>query len=151
RRLPSEEKGSGCQLLLWILAKPVVKDDDTERIEELSLVLMDALHLAVEDGVGVHDLARRSLEPVGEQGLGLSLGLAELQPEALVLGERLQTTELSQVDDPAIADRSGNRLSERRVGQQQPPARRDPVRLVVEAFGEHLRQILHRRRSEKFR
>ena len=38
---------------------------------------------------------------------------------------------------------------ERRVGQQQPAPRRDAVGLVVEALGEHLGQVLDRRRAQQ--
>ena len=46
-----------------------------------------------------------------------------------------------EIGDPAVADRVGDQLRQRRVGQQQPAPRRDAVGLVVEPLGEHLGEV----------
>ena len=48
-----------------------------KRVEQLPLVFVDALDLAIEDGVRIDDLPGRGFEPLGELQLGLALGLAE--------------------------------------------------------------------------
>ena len=45
--------------------------------------------------------------------------------------------------DPALADGGGDRCGEAGIGQQQEAPLGDAVGLVVEAFGEHLREIGH--------
>ena len=111
---------------------------------------MDALDLAVEDGVRVYRLAGGRFEPIGKLHFGLALGLAEGVMQAPVVGQRLELAQLAEVGHPAVADGAGDRASERRVRQPQPAARRDAVGLVVETLGEHLGQILDRRGAQQF-
>ena len=56
-----------------------------------------------------------------------------------------------EIRDPAVADGVGDRAGERRIRQQQPAPRRDPVGLVVETLGEHLREILDGHRAQQLR
>ena len=99
--------------------------------------------------VRVHDLPGRRLEPVGKLHFGLALGLAEVVAKALVVGQRLELAQLTEVGDPAVADGLGDGAGERRVGQQQPAPRRDAVGLVVEPLGKHLGQVLDRHRAQQ--
>jgi hypothetical protein len=55
-----------------VLPKAVVENDDAQRVQELSLVLVDPLHLTIEDVVRVDRLTGRRAEPVGELHLRLS-------------------------------------------------------------------------------
>jgi hypothetical protein len=71
----------------WVLPEPVVEHYDPECIQELTLVLVDAFDLAVEDRLWINDLSCRPAKPVAELSLGISLGLAEVIAEATVLGE----------------------------------------------------------------
>ena len=54
-----------------------------EDVEQLALVLVDAFDLAVKDRVGIDDLARCRLEPVGECNLGLAFCEREIVRETL--------------------------------------------------------------------
>ena len=110
---------------------------------------MDALDLAIEDGVRIHDLAGRRLEPVGKLQLGLALGLAERVAKASVVGQRFEFAQLSEVGDPAVADGFGDRAGQGGVRQQQPAPRRDAIGFVAEALGKHLGQILDCRRAQQ--
>ena len=83
RRLAGEEERPRRHLEVRILAQPVVEHHDAQRIEQLPLVFVDALDLAIEDGVRVHRLTGGRLEPVGKLRLGFALGLAEGVAKAL--------------------------------------------------------------------
>ena len=71
RRFAGEEECPRRHLELGILPQPVVEHDDAQRIQQLPLVFVNALDLAVEDGVRVHRLPDGRLEPIGELQLGL--------------------------------------------------------------------------------
>ena len=68
--LPAKKNVRGGIVERRVLAQPVVEHDDVQRVEQLPLVLVDALDLAVEDRVGIDRLPGRRLEPVGEPRLG---------------------------------------------------------------------------------
>ena len=40
-----------------VFSQPVVQHDNAQRVEQLSLVFVDALDLAIKDGVRIHRLA----------------------------------------------------------------------------------------------
>ena len=126
-----------------VLAQPVVQDDDAQAVQQLSLVLVDALDLAVEDRARIDGDVRGRFQPVRETRLGLRLGLADGVAKARIVGERLQPGEVSEVGDPAVADRLGDAAGQGRVGQQEPAPRRHAVGLVVEALGKQVGQVLH--------
>ena len=94
RRLAREEEGARRRRELGVRAHPVVEHDDAQRVQQLALVFMDALHLAVEDRVGIDGLAGGGLQPVGEADLGLALGLADAGLEVAVVGQRRQVPQL---------------------------------------------------------
>ena len=83
--------------------------------------------------------------------LRLAFRLADGGAKRVVVGERFQFLQLREVGDPAVADGLGDDGRQRRVGQQQPAARRDAVGFVVEAFGEHGREIRHHPLLEQLR
>jgi hypothetical protein len=58
---------------------------------------VDALDLAVEDGLRVHHEPGRRPEPVRELPFCRALGLAEVVEEAGVVGQRCQAPELAEV------------------------------------------------------
>ena len=55
---------------------------------------MNALDLAVEDGIGVDGQPRRHAQPGGESRLGRALGLAEAVEERSVIGQGRDLLEL---------------------------------------------------------
>ena len=59
RRLAGEEERARRHLEVRVLPQPVVEHDDAQRVQELPLVLVDALDLAVEDRIRV-DASRRT-------------------------------------------------------------------------------------------
>src|SRR4029453_1792758 len=66
RRFAGEEESSWRYLQIRLVAQPVVKHNDTERVKQLTLVFMDAFDLAIEEAVSVYRLAGRLLEPIGK-------------------------------------------------------------------------------------
>src|SRR5207248_752191 len=69
------------------------------------------------------------------------LGLTKPRPKRRVVRKWNQAEELTEIRYPTVANRLGHEAGELRVGQHQPAARRDPVRLIVEALGEHLGEV----------
>ena len=49
RRLAGEEESARRHLEIGVLAQPVVKHHDAQRVQQLPLVFVDALDLAIED------------------------------------------------------------------------------------------------------
>ena len=110
---------------------------------------MDALHLAVEDRVGIHGLAGGGFQPVGEADLRRALGIADAGLEVAVVGQRPQVPQLVEIGRPPFADRLGDGAGEQGIGHQQPAPRRDAVGLVVEALGKHGREIADRHAAQQ--
>ena len=149
RGLAGEEERPRRHGEVRVVAQPVVKHDDPQRIEQLPLVLVNPLDLAVEDGIRAYLLAGRRLEPGSEARLGLALGLPEGVAKTSIAGKRRKPAELTEVGNPIGADGLGDRASQGRVCQQQPAPRRDAVGLVVEALGKHFGQVLDRLGAEQ--
>ena len=149
RRLAGEEERARRHLEARVLPQPVVEHDHAQRVQQLPLVFVDALDLAVEDRVGIDAHAGRRLEPFAQTRLGLALGVADGVAKAGVVGERRELRELGEVGDPAVADRLGDAAGERRIGQQQPAPRGHAVGLVVEALGEHLGEVPDGHRAQQ--
>ena len=105
---------------------------------------MDALHLAIEDAVGINGFARVALKPIGELHFGFALGLEKCltKRSSSASGLSLRSWLRSVIHSSPIA--SVMRLRERRICQQQPAAGRDAVGLVVETLGKHFGQIFDR-------
>ena len=55
--LPAKKKVRGVDVQVGVVPQPVVEHDDVQHVEQLPLVFVDALDLAVEDRVGIDDLA----------------------------------------------------------------------------------------------
>ena len=117
--------------------------DDAHDVEELALVLVDALNLDVEHGVGGHLDAGGLLDHLGAESLALLLGGAPLGLELLVLGEGGELLEERGVGDPLVgADGLGDDVGELRVAEREPAAGSDAVGLVLELLGVELGEVL---------
>ena len=150
RRLAGEEERPRRHLEARVLPQPVVEHDDAQRVEQLPLVLVDALDLAVEDRVRDPPSAPRSIgasRRSADLAARLAARNASRKPASSASGLSLASS--AEVGDPAVADGLGDDAGERRVRQQQPAPRRDAVGLVAEALGEHLGQVLHRGRAQQ--
>jgi len=87
-RLARKEKRVRHHLTARIAEQAVVEHEDVKHVEQLALVLVDTLDLAVEDRVGIHHLAVRRPQPAGKRQLGLPLRLPKLLAETGVPNER---------------------------------------------------------------
>ncbi len=72
-RFAGEEECARHHFCVGILPQPVINDDDSQRVQQLSLIFVDAFDLAIEDRVRVHELPRRRFEPIGKPCFGLAL------------------------------------------------------------------------------
>ena len=111
-------------------------------VHELALVGVEALHLNVEDGVGVDDQTGLGLNVGGQTllvgALGGTYGLQELG----VVLELLELFQLKGVLQPAIANGLGHELGIGGVGLGKEATVRDTVGLVVELLGRQGIEVL---------
>ena len=75
RGLAGEEERPRRHLQVRVLPQPVVEHHDAQGVEKLPFVFMDALDLAIEDGVRIHGLPGGGFEPLGELSLASRLAL----------------------------------------------------------------------------
>ena len=108
--------------------------DDVEREHLLALVLVDALDLDVDDGVGGNGHALLERHELAHDGLGFGLGGGQALKNILVVSE---FGELAQVAGaaPIGADHIVEQAGERGVGAMDPTAEGDAVGLVGELLG----------------
>src|SRR5208283_5570120 len=70
RGLAGEEKGARRNGQARVLPQALIENDDPQRVEQLPLVFVNALDLAIERRVRVDAGLRLRLEPVAEPRLG---------------------------------------------------------------------------------
>ena len=116
----------------------VILVDEVEQVELLALVLMQALGLDVEHGVGVDGHALGALQPVGQRLLVVSLHLGEALQHVHVVFVGQQLFQLSGILAEAGADELLDQAGQGGVALQQPAAEGDAVCLIVEFLGVQL-------------
>ena len=85
-RLRPKEEGLGRKIHIGVIPQLVIQVDDVQDIEQLALVLMEALYLDVKDGVGVQRHSGLTGHIGGEAALVLLLdGLQAVQHGGVVL------------------------------------------------------------------
>jgi len=109
-RLAGEQDSARRHVQARVGPQPVVPDHHLDGVQELSLVLVDALDLDVEDGVRVERDARGGLDPVHEPGLGGPLGRQELVLEAGVVGQHVHLAQAGHVGHPLGPGHTGEEL-----------------------------------------
>ena len=77
RRPAGEEERSRRHVEAGVFAQAVVENNNAQRVEQLALVFVDALDLAVKDYVGINGLARGRFQPIGELYIRLAFGVVE--------------------------------------------------------------------------
>ena len=113
--------------------EPVVQRDDVQHVQVLPLVLVQPLHLDVEERLRVHDDTGALLDERGQSSLVLGLDRLPLRLETGIGCQRLEALELVfQVRDPSIADSTGDERAQLRIAQHDPAPRRHAVGDVEE-------------------
>src|SRR5271157_1775760 len=95
---------------------------------------MKTFHLDIEERVRVHDNARTISNRFGQIDLVKSLDPTPLGLEVLVPCKRLESPELIQVCDPAIADLAGDQVCQSGVALHHETPRSHAIGLVAESF-----------------
>ena len=121
--------------------QPVVTGDNVQNVQQLPLVLVDALDLHIEEAVGIHlDPADDMMTP-GPDPLVFQLDGAEAFTKPAVLGKRLQFGQPLEVGDPSWADSLGNQGRQTGIGLIEPAPRGDPVGDVEEPIRENAGKV----------
>ena len=133
RRLAAKDDGDGVLRPVAVLDIEVLPDD-VEREHLLTLVLVDALDLDVDDGVGGNGHALLERHELAHDGLGLDLGGGQALKNILVVGELGEFAQIAGAA-PVGADHIVEQAGERGVGPMDPAAEGDAVGLVGELLG----------------
>ena len=127
----AEDEDAGVDVEVGLFNQAIEEDDDVEDEEELALVLVEALDLDVEDGVGGNLEAKGVEDGVGEDFLVGALDFGEALEEGFVVDLGFELGELAEVGDPAVADGLGDEGGEAGVGLEEPAALGDAVGLKM--------------------
>ena len=100
----------------------------------LALVLVDALHLNVEQAGRVHQHAGVAMDVAGQLAFHRQLGASPELQEALVVLMLFEFAQVLHVGDPVLTNMLIQQLGEFRVGQRDPAAGGDTVGDVGEFF-----------------
>ena len=144
-RLRAEDKCARHHRVVRIVADAVVQHEDVQRVEQLTLILMQTLDLHVEHHRRVQLDALMTINPAAETLLVFLLDGGELLDESRVVREREQALQLHQILAPALTDGFIQQLGQTRIGKHQPAARRDAVGNRVELL-RHDGVIIRKRR-----
>ena len=107
-----------------------------EHVQVLPLVLMETLHLYVEQRIRIYHDADPILYDGCKSGFVATLDLLPFRPEPRIISKRFYLPDLFfEMFDPAVADRFCDQTCKFRVAQGYPASRGHPVRHVHEAFG----------------
>ena len=123
-------------------AHVVVQRDRLQDIEQLALVLVDALDVHVEQRIGIqldvhplrHQLRQRLLVGAADAG--------KLFMDRRVIGSLREIRQCVRIIQHALADDFGEQPGKPRIGSEQPAAERDAVGLVDDAIGIELVQVV---------
>lgn len=102
--LAADHHGARHHRGIRVLLDAIEERDDVEAVEQLALVLVDALDLDVEDRAGIDLDAVVALENLRQSHLVLLLDFDDGALERRVLGKLLQLRELLQVYRPVASD-----------------------------------------------
>ena len=133
--LRAEDERCRVEILDAAVLYPEVDVHYRERVQKLALVFVQALYLDIENAVGVDSCAIVLCDVLGECGFLRGLYAAEPVKLSGVAGVFLKFFQAGEVGYPAfVAEEVGDLRGKLRVAERYPAARRDTVRLVLEAF-----------------
>ena len=152
RRLAGEDRTCAARAAAAVLDDLPVAMDDVQDVEQLPLVLVDALDLHVEHRVRIDDDAGQLLRQLRQRELVAALDRLEaFEQEPASSTNSSSSPQLVEIADPAVADGARDQRRQRPIRVQQPAARRHAVRLVVEALGTELVEVRRERRLHQLR
>ena len=134
--LGGEDEDTRDDVEVRVLDQAAVEGEDMQQVEVLALVLVQALDLDVEEGVGRNQDPALALDLRGEEHLVLPLDRHELRLEGRLIGPFLELAELVEVAHPAVANLARDEGGEAEIAGAEPAARRDAVGHVDETAGE---------------
>ena len=140
RRLAGEEHRARHGVGVGVGLQPVVARDDVQQVEQLPLVLVDALDLHVEQRVHVEVDADAALHFGVEAPLVLELDRAELAAEPGVVGQAAHAVELLEVVFPRVAQVPRDQRRQPGVRLLEPAPHGDAVGDVGEAVRDTARR-----------
>ena len=120
---------------LRVVQDLLVARDHVQHVQQLALVLVDALDLHVEQCAGVQLQALVLHHPARQALLVHLLGVAEGAQESRLVRHVAQRLQLRQIAPPAPPNALVQQRGQRRVGLGQPAPWRHAIGLVVEALG----------------
>ena len=144
RRLGAEDDGARRNRQVGIFLDPVVQGDDVQDVQQLPLVLVQALDLDIEHGGRIDDLPGALLHQGCQDHFARVLHLAPLLAELRVVDQRLQLAQFGFVGQPAAANLARDQGRQLRIRHGQPHARGHAVGHVEEALRIKLVEIVQR-------
>ena len=142
RGLGAEEEYPRLHGIVGIVHNAIVKHQDVQGVEQLPLVLMQALGLNIKNEGGVHLNALVLLNKVGQAFLILVLDLGKLFPEGLVIGKGLQIAQRFRIVNPLVTNGLADQVRELGVAAHEPAAMGNAVGNGGEFFGHDLRIVV---------
>ena len=136
-RLRPEDESAGFDVESGVLFQAEIEVENVQRVQELTLVLMQPLDLHVEDGVRVDGDAVRLLDVRREPLLVAALDVGELHEDVAVAHIAHEILQFVRVREPAVSDEVGDERGELRVRLRHPAAVSDAVGHVGELLGVH--------------
>ena len=118
--LRAEDEGARRNAEVRVVADPVVQHEDVQRVEQLALVLVQALHLYVKHRLRIEHQALVAVDPGDELLFIMILDGGELLLEGRVVGEGHQSLQLHQVLAPALADGLVEQRGQLGIGEHEP-------------------------------
>src|SRR5882762_2179799 len=134
-RLAGKDHGAGYDVGARILAYAPIAGDYIQEIQELALVLVDSLHLHVEQGVDADLDAGAPDDLVGEPLLVGSLDAAKLAAKFRIIGGAGQAPELFEIVFPRRPQAFRQQRRQAGIRLFQPAAHRDSVGHIDESIG----------------
>ena len=145
RRLAREDLDARHEIARGVGADLVVERDGLQDVEELALILVDALDLDVEKRLRVHFDREPVVDELGERFLVLRAHAGIALLEACIVREFLKVPERLGPVHEFRADGVADKFCQAGVGFEQPAPESDAVGLVDDAAGIEAVEVVEQR------
>ena len=144
RSLAGEDVGARRRRHFAALHDAQVIANDAHHVQQLPLVLVDALDLHVEHRIRIDNHASKVLDNAGQLEFVLAFHFFKGLAEVGIVDESLQVTQPVQVGDPLVFVQGGaDEIGQPGIGQHEPAAGRYAIRLIVELIRPNLCKFRH--------